>query len=113
MSEHYFGVMGQPMPDPDQTPEARLAAALQGTHGQLNGSYVDVARRILAADPTLAADLALAAAVRRLPNENLSIRHCPTDDEYEWCVAINAKGYKVGCGTTLTAAIEEALDDID
>ena len=63
--------------------------------------------------PTIAADLALAEKVRRLPNENLSIRHCPTDDEYEWCVAINAKGYKVGCGTTLTAAIEEALDDID
>jgi len=63
------------------SPEARLAAALQGTHGQLNGSYVDVARRILAADPTLAADLALAAAVReRFPNMTLAIEEALSDD---------------------------------
>ena len=54
----------------DQTPEARLAAALWtavGTHGDLFPTVTAVdtkwevaAQRILAADPTLAADLALA-----------------------------------------------------
>ena len=61
----------------DQTPEARLTAALQGTHGQLNGSYADVARRTLAADPTLAADLALAAAVREWRREHPTATFMP------------------------------------
>ena len=61
------------------TPEARLAAALEGLHdancdlfttpyfhgaGECSCDMLDMARAILAADPTLAADLALAAAVR-------------------------------------------------
>ena len=50
-------------------------------------------------------------AVLRLPNENFSLRHEPTEDEYRWCIAINAKGYRVGCGETAAAAITAALED--
>ena len=90
----------------DQTPEARLAAALQGTHGQLNGSYVDVARRIIAADPTLAADLALAAAVREL-EDITEMSYDPSLRRGQWDVRINDH---VGVGDTLTAAIEAAKE---
>ena len=59
----------------DQTPEARLAAALAvcgyWKHDYQNREH---AQRTLADDPTLAADLALAAAVReRFPNMTLAI----------------------------------------
>jgi len=55
----------------DQTPEARLAAALEEV-GVL--APTATANMTFAADPTLAADLALAAAVReRFPNMTLAI----------------------------------------
>ena len=59
----------------DQTPEARLAAALDALPAPWSidpapyDSRRDFARAILAADPTLAADLALVADIRERAEE--------------------------------------------
>ena len=71
--------------DQQVSPEARLAAALHDSIQPVcvhwNGQPCPLAARILAADPTLAADLALAAAVReRFPNMTLAIEEALSDD---------------------------------
>jgi len=106
----------------DQTPEARLAAALDGCddfdcehrlvrHDPINGDVWWMRCRAvaaaLAADPTIAADLALAAAVRRLP-EYWSVERYEDD----WHVHDSRRKVPcIGHANTLTAAIEEALRD--
>ena len=109
----------------DQTPEARLAAALYHT---LWGDYepgnddhlaeqpeewfdppLVLAKSTLAADPTLAADLALAAAVRRLSDSIAwTLRGGPDGVATE---AWNTQTGAVGSGDTIEAAITEALRD--
>jgi len=108
----------------DQTPEARLAAALWDALEGIGHIDVDASERgdgygeramlglvrsALAADPTLAADLALGAAVRRLEATGR-----------EWSIEARPMTYHVWTGVfgdpttiapTLIEAIEEALPD--
>ena len=92
----------------DQTPEQRVAAALHKAQGPLNAgrescSCSTDAQRILAADPTLAADLALAEAVRasRLIEAAIAwaVFNGPWDGEWETDHGL----------LDAVAAIEEAL----
>jgi hypothetical protein len=62
-----------------------------------------------AADPTIAADLALTAAVERLEDSNISIiERDPSDGK--WCISGDGSD-ESHWHATLTAAIEEALRD--
>jgi len=101
----------------DQTPEARLAAALhtlldrfslKAWHPRNELLAQQIARDLPTADPALAADLALAAAVRGLDDaEDVTIiEYDPSITDYPWTVDI---GRRHSDAATLTAAIEEAL----
>jgi len=77
----------------DQTPEARLAAALLAalkdtgyllTHEYADSGVIDVGDAMVRADPTLAADLALAAAVRDAFGDYFD-KH-EYDADAEWCL---------------------------
>ena len=104
----------------DQTPEARLAAAWtehidyqqsirleiddEPPHACSSRCVTD----ILAADPTLAADLALAAAVRRLGDDWWLDQVTRKDGSTRFVAHIYPSG-RHGTGPTLVAAIEDAL----
>ena len=72
--------------------KSRLAAALAAYERQADPDYVDeaMAEGVLAADPTLAADLALAAAVREWEAQ---LRHV-LDDEYHRGEAMKAAAFR-------------------
>jgi len=102
----------------DQTPEARLAAALLAalkdtgyllTHEYADSGVIDVGDAMVRADPTLAADLALAAAVREL-EDITEMSYDPSLRRGQWDVRINDH---VGVGDTLTAAIKAAKEASD
>ena len=109
--------------------EARLAAALLAalkdtgyllTHEYGDGGVYDVADAMTAADPTLAADLALAAAVRDIEVEFHPLRAiAATSGTDGW--ELSAEGYNLagtivyrsGQGQTLAAAIIEAAKEAE
>lgn len=111
---------------PDQTPEARLAAALHKAEMCWNvdgcsgpESHSGDVRVLLAADPPLARHLALGAAVERLPDdESWDIVYERPDaisgDIPPFGVIVWPRGVEMGAerrgrADTLTAAITEAL----
>ena len=114
----------------DQTPEARLAAALAKVpyqHPRLGVSQLarsapprvvvtrdeHIAQSTLAADPTLAADLALAEKVRRLDTgqTNVTLTRWPNG---KWTAITATVGSATGWGgpsDSLLAALEALRDD--
>jgi len=107
-------------PEADQTPESRLTAALWDALEGIGHIDVDASERgdgygeramlglvrsALAADPTLAADLALAAAVRRLDSDNWGIVY----DKGKFYVSNGDGQYSAG-ESTPTAAIQAAKE---
>jgi len=103
----------------DQTPEARLAAALLAalkdtgyllTHEYADSGVIDVGDAMVRADPTLAADLALAAAVRGLPDDVTKTIAIERRGELYRAAVYPGTGPATGWGD-LTAAIEEAMRD--
>jgi len=106
----------------DQTPEARLAAALLAalkdtgyllTHEYADSGVIDVGDAMVRADPTLAADLALAAAVRRLDTgqTNVTLTRWPNG---KWTAITATVGSATGWGgpsDSLLAALEALRDD--
>jgi len=107
----------------DQTPEARLAAALpisvidHATEHDVvvRGRYTldasmmreRLVAGMTAADPTLAADLALAAAVRRLEGY-WTVEHVPVEDGWKW--QVTRPDGDMFDATTIAAAIKAAKE---
>ena len=106
------------------TPEERIRAVLETSFAEPASAWSKtergvllrprgMARAILAADPTIAADLELAAAIRRLRQAGpgrLEISDSHRPNEKSWYASVWSAGKQLtGWGDTLTEAIEDAL----